>query len=38
MLPLVSYQTFKNPLRTHPERLAKVDRVMVNDLNYEGNH
>ena len=25
-----------NPLKIHPERIAKVDEKMINDLNYEG--
>ena len=25
-----------NPLKTHPERISKVDKNMVNDLDYEG--
>ena len=25
-----------NPFKTYPERITKVDRNMVNDLNYEG--
>ena len=25
-----------NPLKTHPERIAKADKNMVNDLDYEG--
>ena len=25
-----------NPLKIHPERITKVDKNMVNDLDYEG--
>ena len=25
-----------NPLKLHPERITKVDKNMVNDLDYEG--
>ena len=30
---LALYQTFKS-IKTHPERIAKADRNMVNDLDY----
>ena len=26
-----------NPLRTHPERIRKTDKEIINDLDYEGN-
>ena len=35
MFSLVSYQTFKFSER-HPEKITKVDKNMINDLNYEG--
>ena len=36
MFSLVSYQTLKpNPLKI-PERIKKVDKKMINDLNNEG--
>ena len=25
-----------NPLKTHPERRRKIDKNMINDINYEG--
>ena len=25
-----------NPLKIHPERITKVDKKMINDLDYEG--
>ena len=25
-----------NPLKIHPERITKVDKNMINDLDYEG--
>ena len=24
-----------NPLKTHPERITKADRIMISDLNYD---
>ena len=25
-----------NPLKTHPERITKADKEMINDFDYEG--
>ena len=35
MFSLVSYQTSKS-IKIHPERITKVDKKTVNDLDYEG--
>ena len=35
MFSLVSYQTSKST-KIHPERITKVDKNMINDLDYKG--
>ena len=35
MLSLVSYQAFKS-IKIHPERIAKADKNMLNNLDYGG--
>ena len=35
MFSLVSYQAL-NPLKIHPEKITKVDKKVINDLDYEG--
>ena len=33
---LLYHIRYLNPLKIHPERIAKADKNMVNDLDYEG--